>query len=152
MPIPREQFQKGSDTTENNILNFLKEHPEEAYNAKEIAEAFGVINTNSDSVRISFAVYSYSTLLESLVMKKNVTRKIISGVPYYIFLLVSSDYIYPAVTARLTHQNKPVIVFYCFREVIDILSADALLIKAKQGLTVTPMFVQWRILSDQDSL
>ena len=93
MPIPREQFQKGSDTTENNILNFLKEHPEEAYNAKEIAEAFGVINTNSDSVRISFAVYSYSTLLESLVKKKSVTRKIISGVPYYIFLLVSSDYI-----------------------------------------------------------
>jgi hypothetical protein len=39
MPIPREQFQQRSDTTENNILNFLKEHPEEAYNAKEIAEA-----------------------------------------------------------------------------------------------------------------
>jgi len=38
--IPREQFQQASDTTENNILNFLKEHPEEAYNAKEIAEAF----------------------------------------------------------------------------------------------------------------
>jgi hypothetical protein len=45
MPIPREQFQQRSDTTENNILNFLKEHPEEAYNAKEIAEAFGVIKS-----------------------------------------------------------------------------------------------------------
>jgi hypothetical protein len=56
MPIPREQFQKDSDTTENNILNFLKEHPEEAYNSKEIAEAFGVIDTQSDQVRISFAV------------------------------------------------------------------------------------------------
>ena len=85
MPIPREQFQKDSDTTENNILNFLKEHPEEAYNSKEIAEAFGVIDTQSDQVRISFAVYSYSALLDSLVQKNNVSRKIIAGVPYYIF-------------------------------------------------------------------
>ena len=85
MPIPREQFQKGSDTTQNNILNFLKEHPEEAYNAKEIAEAFGVIDSKSDPVRISFAVYSYSALLDSLVKKNNVRRKIIAGVPYYIF-------------------------------------------------------------------
>ena len=85
MPIPREQFQKGSDSTENNILNFLKEHPEEAYNAQEIAEAFGVIDPKSDLVRISFTVYSYSTLLDSLVKEKNVSRKIIAGVPYYIF-------------------------------------------------------------------
>ena len=86
MPIPREQFLKGSDTTQNNILNFLKEHPEEAYNAKEIAEAFGVIDSKSDSVRISFAVYSYSALLDSLVKKNSVRRKIIAGLPYYIFL------------------------------------------------------------------
>jgi hypothetical protein len=86
MPIPREQFQKGSDTTENNILNFLKEHPEEAYNAKEIAEAFGILDSKSDLVRISFTVYSYSALLDSLVKKSNVIRKIITGVPYYIFL------------------------------------------------------------------
>lgn len=85
MPIPREQFQQGSDTTENNILNFLKEHPEEAYNAKEIAEAFGVIDTESDLVRISFAVYSYSALLDSLVKRNNVSRKIVAGLPYYIF-------------------------------------------------------------------
>jgi hypothetical protein len=85
MPIPREQFQQRSDTTENNILNFLKEHPEEAYNAKEIAEAFGVIDAKSDLVRISFTVYSYSALLDSLVKKSNVSRKIIAGVPYYIF-------------------------------------------------------------------
>jgi len=85
MPIPREQFQQGSDTTENNILNFLKEHPEEAYNAKEIAKAFGVINPKSDPVRISFAVYSYSVLLDSLVKKNNLSKKIIVGVPYYIF-------------------------------------------------------------------
>lgn len=85
MPIPREQFQKDSDTTENNILNFLKEHPEEAYNAKEIAEAFGVIESKSDIVNISFAVYSYSALLDSLVKNNNLSRKIIAGVPYYIF-------------------------------------------------------------------
>ncbi len=85
MPIPREQFQKDSETTENNILNFLKEHPEEAYNAKEIAEAFGVIDPKSDLVRISFSVYSYSALLDSLASKNNVKRKIISGVPYYIY-------------------------------------------------------------------
>ena len=86
MPIPREQFQKGSDTTENNILNFLKEHPEEAYNAKEIAEAFGILDSKSDLVRVSFTVYSYSALLDSLVKKNDVRRKIIAGVPYYIFL------------------------------------------------------------------
>jgi hypothetical protein len=86
MPIPREQFLKGSDTTQNNILNFLKEHPEEAYNAKEIAEAFGVIDAKSESVRIAFAVYSYSALLDALVKKNNVRRKIIDGVPHYIFL------------------------------------------------------------------
>ena len=86
MPIPREQFQKGSDTTENNILNFLKEHPEEAYNAKEIAEAFRVINSKSDLIMITFAVYSYSVLLDSLVKTNKVTKKIIDGVPYYIFM------------------------------------------------------------------
>jgi len=86
MPIPREQFQQGSDTTENNILNFLKEHPEEAYNAKEIAEAFRVINSKSDLIMITFAVYSYSVLLDSLVKTNKVTKKIIDGVPYYIFL------------------------------------------------------------------
>jgi hypothetical protein len=86
MPIPREQFQKGPDTTENNILNFLKEHPEEAYNAKEIAEAFGVLNSKSDLVKVSFTVFSYSALLDSLTKKNNVSRKIIAGVPYYIFL------------------------------------------------------------------
>jgi hypothetical protein len=85
MPIPREQFQQGSDTTENNILNFLKEHPEEAYNAREIAEAFRVINSKSDLMMITFAVYSYSVLLDSLVKKNNVSKKIIAGVPYYIF-------------------------------------------------------------------
>jgi hypothetical protein len=74
MPIPREQFQQRSDTTENNILNFLKEHPEEAYNAKEIAEAFGVIDSKSDSARISFAVYSYSALLDSLVKNNDVSK------------------------------------------------------------------------------
>ena len=85
MPIPREQYQKGSDTTENNILNFLKEHPEEAYNAKEIVEAFGVIDAKSEFVTISFAVYSYSALLDSLVKENRVKKKIITGVPYYIF-------------------------------------------------------------------
>ena len=85
MPIPREQFQQGSDTTGNNILNFLKEHPEEAYNAKEIAEAFRVIDSKSDPIIITFAVYSYSVLLDSLVKTNNVTKKIINGVPYYIF-------------------------------------------------------------------
>ena len=86
MPIPREQFLKGSDTTQNNIFNFLKEHPEEAYNAKEIAEAFGVIDAKSEPVRISFTVYSYSALLDALVKKNVVRRKIIDGVPHYIFL------------------------------------------------------------------
>ena len=86
MPIPREQFLKGSDTTQNNILNFLKEHPEEAYNAQEIAEAFGIINSKSEPVRISFTVYSYSALLDTLVKKNVVRRKIIDGVPHYIFL------------------------------------------------------------------
>ena len=85
MPIPREQFQKGSDTTKNNILNFLKEHPEETYNAKEIAEAFGVIDPKSDLVRISFTGYSYSALLDSLVKKNIMIRRIIAGVLYYIF-------------------------------------------------------------------
>ena len=85
MPIPREQFQQGSGTTENNILNFLKEHPEEAYNAKEIAEAFGVIDPKSGPVIISFAVYSYSALLDSLVKNNYVRKKIMAGVPYYIF-------------------------------------------------------------------
>jgi hypothetical protein len=86
MPIPREQFLKGSDTTQNNILNFLKEHPEEAYNAKEIAEAFGIIDAKSEPIRIAFAVYSYSALLDTLVKKNVVRRKIIDGVPHYIFL------------------------------------------------------------------
>ena len=85
MPISKEQFQQGSAITEDNILNFLKEHREEAYNAKEIAEAFGVIDRKSDLVRISFSLYSYSFFLDSLVQKKKVIKKVIAGVPYYIF-------------------------------------------------------------------
>jgi|WetSurMetagenome_2_1015567.scaffolds.fasta_scaffold194323_2 hypothetical protein len=55
-----EQFQIGPSTTEENTLNFLKEHREEAYNVKEIAEEFGAVDRKSDLVRISFAIYSYS--------------------------------------------------------------------------------------------
>ena len=85
MPIPEEQFEQGSETTGNNILNFLKAHPEEAYNAKEIAQEFGIIDSRSNSGMISFAVYSYSALLDSLVKKRIIRKKIIGGVPYHIF-------------------------------------------------------------------
>jgi hypothetical protein len=85
MPIPKQQFEQGSETTENNILNFLKAHAEEAYNAKEIAQDFGVIDSRSDLVMISFAIYSYSALLDSLVKKNMVRKKIIGGIPHYIF-------------------------------------------------------------------
>jgi hypothetical protein len=85
MPIPKQQFEQGSETTENNILNFLKAHAEEAYNAKEIAQDFGVIDSRSDLVMISFAIYGYSALLDSLVKKNMVRKKIISGIPHYIF-------------------------------------------------------------------
>jgi hypothetical protein len=85
MPIPEEQFEQGSETTENNILNFLKAHPEEAYNSKEIAQEFRVIDSRSDSVTISFAIYSYSALLDSLVKKRAIRKKIVGGVSYYIF-------------------------------------------------------------------
>jgi hypothetical protein len=85
MPIPEEQFEKGSETTENNILNFLKAHPKAAYNSKEIAQEFGIVDSRSDSIMISFVVYSYSTLLDSLVKKRAIRKKIIGGVAYYIF-------------------------------------------------------------------
>jgi hypothetical protein len=86
MAIPWEQFQKGSDTSENNILNFLKGHPDEDFTPKKITEAFGSIDPKSDMARITSAAKGYLALLDSFVNKSSVGRKIIGGVPHYIFL------------------------------------------------------------------
>jgi hypothetical protein len=48
MPISRDDFNKGQDDTRYQILRFLKAHPEEVFEPKEIADVVYGWETPSD--------------------------------------------------------------------------------------------------------
>jgi len=79
MPIPREQFDKEGDQTENQILEFLKQHPEEAYECYEVTKGIGypkLLIAMPDGLGIEGT-------LNELVKKGLVDTKIIDGKSRY---------------------------------------------------------------------
>lgn len=88
MPISREQFAKGLDNTAQRILNFLTEHPDSPYEPSEIAEAIDEGKLPVDrSLWRGMALLSLTwqnhSILDDLVKKGLVDKKIIKGVPWY---------------------------------------------------------------------
>ena len=88
MPISREQFAKGLDNTAQRILKFLTEHPDNAYEPSEIAEATdeGKLPSENSLWRgialLSLTWQNYG-ILEDLVKKGLVDKKIIKGASWY---------------------------------------------------------------------
>lgn len=87
MPINRDQFDNGLDDTENRILNFLKEKPNNAYNTGEIAE---VIKPKSDTENIALIIIQtmavsmlVERILKELTKKQLIEKKIINGTAWY---------------------------------------------------------------------
>jgi hypothetical protein len=88
MPISREQFEKGLDNTAQRILKFLSEHPDNAYEPSEIVEAIdeGKLPPENSLWR-GMALLSLNwqnhAILEEMVKKGLVDKKIIKGVSWY---------------------------------------------------------------------
>jgi len=87
MPIPREQFNKELDQTEYKILEFLKQHPQEAYQCHEVAKGIGEWHPpESTGKRILYAVVtalSIGGVLDELAKKGLVDKKTIDGTSWY---------------------------------------------------------------------
>jgi hypothetical protein len=88
MPISRDQFAKGLDNTAQRILNFLAEHPDHAYEPSEIAEAIdeGKLPPGSSLWRgmaLLSLTWQNHSILEDLVKKGLVDKKLIKGVSWY---------------------------------------------------------------------
>jgi hypothetical protein len=88
MPISRDQFAKGLDNTAQRILDFLAEHPDNAYEPSEIAEAIDEGKLPGEkSLWRGMALLSLTwqnhSILDDLVKKRLVDRKIIKGVPWF---------------------------------------------------------------------
>jgi hypothetical protein len=92
MPISRKQFDEGLDEEGIQIQRFLAEHPEQAFEPDELAEAMGKSKLPlGGSFARRFAllstVWQYHALLEDLVKKGSVKRKRIQGRDYYCISL-----------------------------------------------------------------
>ncbi len=88
MPISRDQFAKGLDNTAQKILTFLAEHPDHAYEPSEIAEAIdeGKLPPGGSLWRgmaLLSLTWQNHSILEGLVKKELVDKKIIKGVSWY---------------------------------------------------------------------
>jgi hypothetical protein len=88
MPISREQFENGLDEAGVRIHKFLVKNADQAFEPDEIAEALGE-NTlpPKDSFGRALALLSltwqYHSILEDLVKKGRVDKKIIQGKTWY---------------------------------------------------------------------
>ncbi|MFC2024597.1 hypothetical protein ACFLTJ_03395 [Chloroflexota bacterium] len=88
MPLPREQFEKGLDNTAQKIINFLKEHADRAYEPSEIAEAIDegklpAENSLWRGMALLSLTWQNHGILEDLVKKGLVDKKIIKGISWY---------------------------------------------------------------------
>jgi len=88
MPISREQFAKGLDSTAQRILKFLTEHPDNAYEPSEIAEATDEGKLPSENslwrgIALLSLTWQNHGILEDLVKKGVVDKKIIKGASWY---------------------------------------------------------------------
>jgi len=87
MPIPRDQFDQGLDETRSQILKFLTEHPDQAFEVSEVAEAIYGKGSPPDigtaiilGLTIAFGI---GTPLDDLARKGLVQKKTIGGKTYY---------------------------------------------------------------------
>ena len=62
MPIPREQFDKELDQTEYKILEFLKQHPEEAYQIHEVHKGIGLTGRGMPKSVVLKILYCIATV------------------------------------------------------------------------------------------
>lgn len=88
MPISREQFAKGLDNTAQRILKFLTEHPDNAYEPSEITEATDEGKLPSENslwrgIALLSLTWQNHSILEDLVKKGLVDKKIIKGASWY---------------------------------------------------------------------
>ena len=88
MPISREQFDQGLDNTEQRILKFLSDHPENAYEPSEIAEAIyeGKIPEDNSLWRgmaLLSTTWQHHSVMDGLVKKGLADKKIIKGTSWY---------------------------------------------------------------------
>ena len=87
MPIPGEQFEKGLDKTEYQMLDFLKKNPDNAYTLWEIVEGIGVsIKAQEFGKRFLIAVgvvFGYGSSLDNMIQKGLIDKKIVNGESYY---------------------------------------------------------------------
>jgi len=89
MPISREQFDKELDQTEYKILEFLKQHPQKAFQFDEVAEGIGEWHppeSTSTGKRIFYAIcsaLSVTGILDELARKGLVDKKTIDGTSQY---------------------------------------------------------------------
>lgn len=87
MPIPKEQFDKGLDKTEYQILQFLGENRDNAYEWTEVAQGIGEWKLPTDTGRrilysIGVALW-IGGALDDLVRKGLVDKKVIDGESWY---------------------------------------------------------------------
>jgi hypothetical protein len=92
VPISRKQFDEGLDEAGIRIQKFLAEHPDQAYEPDEVAEAMGESRSSpggSFTRRFAFLniTWQFHCLLEDLVKKGCVKKKRIQGKEYYCISL-----------------------------------------------------------------
>ena len=90
MPLSRDQFDKGLDNTDYQILDFLKHHPENAYGTTEIMEGVGYykpLGPNTSAFgKFLYAwagINTYQKAIASLVSKGAVIEKTVNGMTWY---------------------------------------------------------------------
>jgi len=87
MPIDREQFDKELDQLEYNICEFLKGHPEEAYQVDEVAD--DIVKWQPPESRAKRILYTtlialgVEKALDELARKGLVDKKTKDGKTYY---------------------------------------------------------------------
>lgn len=86
MPIPIDQFEKGLDTDDNKIIEFLETNPDKAYTIEEIAHAIGM-SLMGDAVSIVLggiaARVQLSNRLTQLNNKRRIRSQLVGGNTYY---------------------------------------------------------------------
>ncbi len=87
MPIPRERFDKGRADPVFDVLKFLKDNPEQAYEVSEIARAlYGLKPAGILGALLSeniAAVLETGIILDDLTHEGKVDRKLIGVKIYY---------------------------------------------------------------------
>jgi len=85
MPISEDEFKSGKlkNRTEDEILRFLRRHPDFAYKADEIGEAIGY-NLDFENIPSFFYAADLSYILNSMFLSGKISKKQIRMDCYYM--------------------------------------------------------------------